>query len=1103
MIGPRSPVRAPDRTWLDEQLARQALLQSAPADPGQLALVVVLGVLLWGSPAWGLGWPWLGSVAIAAAARAVVRFRTLRMEPAAGLQALRRLGVFTTLAWAAGPVVLSGVATFVEFALLMVAFVGIISLGSATLAADRPSFIVLVSGLSAGLVTGTLVYGATRVEWVAVVLVVMYSMAMLVVHARSHRALLARLEITDELRQREADAQQQRSYFAALIASAPTAIATVDGRGIVADVNPAFEQLFGYAVEEAIGRELDDLVVPPQARGEARRLSERALSANAPLVVEVERRRKDGRPVWVRAQASRVQGVGDATLFIMYADITATRRAQEALREAEREYRELVEAASDLVWWLDAEGRWQFLNASARAVYGRDPEDMLGRSFREVTDPENLERDVAAFYAVMSGDELRDYETVHRDANGVGRHLSFAARPVRDVDGRIVGARGTARDVTERVRARQALEEARQTAERAAALKSQFVANMSHEIRTPMNGILGLAELLLDSTLTPEQRRTAELLKSSGESLLSVIDDVLDFSKIEAGRLSLEAVGFDLAGLVAATGRLLAVRAASRGLELTVDVDADLPATVVGDPGRVRQVLTNLIGNAIKFTKEGEIAVRVTRAGGTDDLPQIRFAVRDTGIGIPADRLEAIFDEFTQADSSTTRRFGGTGLGLSIARRLVRLMGGDIGVTSEPGRGSEFEFAVALPVRDAARGPLPRPVPWLPGGRRALVVDDSATNRGIVKGILASAGLEVEEAPGAAAGLALLRQAKRPFDVVVLDARMPGRDGFELAAAIRADAALSQPRLLMLTSSGERGDAHRCRELGIDGYLAKPVTRAELLEAVGATLGRAAPGDGELVTRHSIEENRSRLRVLVAEDNPVNQQVVSQLLKRRGHDVTVVENGRLAVEAVQVSQFDAVLMDVQMPEMDGLTATRMIRNLANGAKLPIIALTAHAFAEDRARCLEAGMQECLVKPIRPHALFAAVEGWGARADAAPPAPAAAGPAVDLEGLRSALRDAGAEGAVNELLRTFVGDAGNRIRAIDEAAAAGDPAALGRAAHAYKSAAGVIGAGRLAALLADLEQAGRAGELARARTLVDGVRAAHGAVLAFLSGNGGT
>ena len=1086
---------------LAEGLGRRLLEDARVGEIVQLALALFLVPII-GSPALGVGIFWLGLVVMAAAVRAGARVRFVRRGvPAARAPAtLRWTLVLVAVAWGVGPAALGATLPFERMALLMVVIAGVVAAAGGTLLADRVGFHLLNALLALGVGVGFVRGDLDADHAMAAVLAVVLGVLMAALYERNHLSLRRELTQAYRLRLSEADAERRGEYLDALLLSAPTAIATVGPDGRAVAVNPAFEQLFGYTVAEVVGRSMDELVVPDGQLEAARRLTE-TVHRGTSVTVETERRRKDGRIVPVRIAAALVRGVGDGTIFVLYDDITATRNAERALREAERQYRELVESASDLVWRVDAAGRWSFLNRAALEIYGVTAEDLVGRLFLERVAPEHAERDREAFRRVLAGGELSDYETIHRDVRGEPRHLSFAARPLRDAEGRVIGAHGMAHDVTARVQVRAGLEEARDAAERLAALRSAFVANMSHEIRTPMNGVLGLAELLLDTELTPEQRRSLELLHGSAQTLLTVIDDILDFSKIEAGRLELEQIPFDVQGLVDATVRLLAVRAAGRGIELLADVDPAVPRGVRGDPGRLRQVLTNLLGNALKFTERGEVAVTVQLAGAAPDgTVRLRFTVRDTGIGIPAERIGAVFDEFTQVDASTTRRFGGTGLGLSISRRLVGLMGGELAVQSEVGVGSEFFFTIALGI--AAEGAVA-------GARAAvrhdgvpvLIVDDNAANRRVLHGMLAATGLAVAEAASADRALESLRAAcagGAPFRLAVIDSQMPGRDGFDFASVVKGDPALADTRLLMLTSAGRRGDGKRCRELGVEGYLTKPVSRVELLEAIAAMLsGTERPA--EVVTRHSMAETRRRLRVLVAEDNPVNQEVARALLQRRGHDVTLVENGRLAVEAVQGGGFDVVLMDVQMPEMDGLAATRAIRALSAHASIPIIAVTAHALAEEHARCLAAGMQACVVKPFRPDALFAVVEGWGggddAGRDVAPPPVPREGPAVDVAGLRRSMADAGAAEIVPQLLAAFLADAPTRMAAIETSGAVGDAAALARAAHAYKSAAGAVAANALADGLRRLEMAGRADDLAAAAGLVIEVRTRHEAALA--------
>ena len=743
---------------------------------------------------------------------------------------------------------------------------------------------------------------------------------------------------------------------------------------------------------------------------------------------------------------------------------------------------------------LDDQRVVRSVNPAFEGLFGYSAAEVVGAGIDGLIVPEALRSESSELETrVRRGEVVRvELERMRKDGRRIQVRLSAAAVKAA-ADGALVALY---EDISDRKAAEAAMREARDLAERVARARSAFLANMSHEIRTPMNAVLGFVELVLDTELAPDQRRALELVRTSSEALLTILNDILDYSKIEAEHLELEAIPFDLPKVVHATATLLAVRAREKHLELTVDVLPDVPQMVRGDPTRVRQVLMNLIGNAIKFTDQGEVDVSASVVRRDAGGATVQFRVRDTGIGISPEQLGTIFQEFTQADASMTRRYGGTGLGLAISRRLVALMGGELAVTSEVGHGSEFSFALTLPL-EAAQAAARATVSL--GGRRLLVVDDNETNRRIVRDMLGAEGMAVHEAPRADAGLEALRRAARagtPYDLAILDAQMPDQDGFELATAIRADRALAATRLLILTSAGQRGDGERCRQLGIQAYLTKPIARADLVEAVGTVLAGtvSAPGAADLVTRHSIAESRHALRILLAEDNPVNQQVATAMLLKRGHQVDVVSNGREAVDAVARVRYDVVLMDIQMPEMDGFEATAKIRALPQGRTLPIIALTAHALSGERERCLERGMSGYLAKPFKAHDLFAVVEGRGAHAADTSAAPS---PAVDLAAFRRTMEEAGAAEAVDGILETFVATMPQRLDALAAAARDAEAEPLQRAAHAFKSAAGTIGAGRLAALLEDMERAARDGDVAGACDKLEHVRGEAQAALNYL------
>jgi PAS domain S-box-containing protein len=629
---------------------------------------------------------------------------------------------------------------------------------------------------------------------------------------------------------------------------------------------------------------------------------------------------------------------------------------------------------------LDSEQKVQLCNPAFERLFEYSRDEVIGKS---------ITRLFAGVEPLLEGHRVALDETpITRMAHIQRKDQTFLDIEVHIVglmvDGGRVGSLGLYQDISSRKRAEEEMQRAREAAEQASRAKSEFLANMSHEIRTPLNGVMGMADLALDTELTPEQREYLDTVKMSADSLLTVVNDILDFSKIEAGKVDLEMANFDLRDNLERILKTLALRADEKGLELLCEIAPDVPGVVNGDSGRLDQVIVNLVSNAIKFTHEGEVALSVLLDSTEGDDCLLHFTVTDTGIGVPLEKQSIIFDPFTQADSSTTRKYGGTGLGLTISARLVGMMGGTIWMESGVSRGSQFHFTTRMKNRGDAVTVGTIAPPEILRSAKVLVVDDNRTNRRILEGMLQRWEMNSTSVEGGDEALAAISNAQgagKPYELILTDMHMPKMDGFELVERIRDQSDLLAPTIMMLTSAGHRGDAERCRELGITAYLLKPIRQSELREAVARVLGAREQNDAiRLITRYSLLEARDPetiLRLLVAEDNVVNQRLVVRMLEKRGHRVTVVGNGRAVLDALAKDKFDLVFMDVQMPEIDGVEATRAIRRgeKARGGHQVVIAVTAHAMKGDRENCLANGMDEYLSKPIRAQELDEILEKY--------------------------------------------------------------------------------------------------------------------------------
>jgi two-component system sensor histidine kinase/response regulator len=748
----------------------------------------------------------------------------------------------------------------------------------------------------------------------------------------------------------------------------------------------------------------------------------------------------------------------------------------------------LIENSPLAIVVLDLQRRVQLCNPAFHSLFQYSPQEILGADLDSCLAPGDLFPEARETTQENFAGKSVHFFTRRRRRDNTLIDVELFGVPLM-VGGKPMGVLGLYQDITKRKQDEEALLHAKDAAESANRAKSEFLANMSHEIRTPMNGIIGMTGLVLDTKLSAEQREYLGLVKTSADSLLSLINDILDFSKIEAGKLELDPQDFPLRESLGETMKALGLRAHQRGLELAWRVSDEVPDSLTGDLGRLRQVLVNLIGNAVKFTEQGEVVLQVDQVDQSDATVALHFSVRDTGIGIPEEKKKVIFEAFEQADGSTTRKYGGTGLGLAITRQIVELMGGTLWVESELGKGSTFHFTARF---DLAKTTYALPQPTDPAALRnssVLVVDDNRTNRIILIDHLTKWGLRAESAPDARGALIALQHAyddKRPLSLVITDLHMPVVDGFGFVKEIRKNPLFALLPVILLSSSPQMGEKTRGRDLGISAFLTKPVQPSELLDAImNALVVHPAEAPPLSVPATLLPKSEDSMKVLLAEDNAVNRTLATKLLEKRGHTVVSAETGRQALELLERHAVDLVLMDVQMPEMDGLEATAAIREKekSTGAHLPIIALTAHAMKGDRERCLAAGADGYVTKPINPQELFAAIDQFKSPNQVLSdnPSHSIPSPAADSFDMATALqRVDGDRDLLDEIIRIFMDECPRMIADLQQAFDAGDLRKIERSAHTLKGSASNLGATVVSLSAADMEAKSHAGDLGGAK-----------------------
>ena len=1099
--------------------ARHALARRFVDDqpPGFMAHILCAVVVL------ALGWShvplqtlvgWFAAL-IGAVVLRIVLWRKVVGEgdPMRTTRLLARGSLACGIAWGIGGFIAAVWLPPAHMGIVLMVVAGLVAGANGTLLSHPRSFAAFALLVLGGVFIGLPLGGLDDEKIAMLVLIVVYGASMGTIYRRAHAQLVSYFQTTARL----SIAEERVRRF---VDDASDALWRIDFDGRWTFVNAACERLYAIPAAGLIGRHFTDHARKDHVRRDVSVLS-RVFAGEEVRDYETVHVDALGHERHVSISARLLRDDDGTFLGVQGTtrDISERVDRQRALEEMARQgslLRSLLDNTDDLIFHEDPDGVYTGCNTALSKLLQRDESAVIGRRNDDLYEPERAARFVATSKLAFT-----ERRTVHSDewitlGDGARRLFEVVKTPIINEQGDPIGLVGIARDVTARKEVEERMRDLAEKAEHSTRMKSAFLANMSHEIRTPMNGVLGMLELMLDTELTLEQRKLAEVSQSSAESLLALLNDILDHSKIEAGHLELEHTAFDLGRVLSAAVRLMVARAGEQDSELVLDIRPEVQHAVVGDPGRLRQVITNLLSNAIKFTKAGEVVVTVARVDEQPGRQLVRFSVRDSGIGIAPEQQQSIFAEFTQADSSITRKYGGTGLGLSICRRLSALMGSELKVDSELGKGSTFHFTVPLALDATPVADVSAPSHAALSGAAVLVVDDSPSFRALLRDYLEGAGAHVAEATSVDAALETVRAAARsgtPFHLVSLDLLMPGRHGFDFAREVRGDASIKSLRTMVLTSSGVPGDSKVARECGVEAYLTKPVSRFDFLWAASALLARRSQSDDvprPLITRHDVREQLQPLRILLADDVDVNRQVASSMLRKRGHHVTMVVNGREALDAVRGGVFDVVVMDVQMPEMDGVEATRQIRADGRFNALPIIALTAHALAEERERCLAGGMSGFLSKPFKAHELFAAVEGWRDFAGGEARAPVSRAPSavarrmsgahaavvaanrnpitppVDLAAFREAMREAGVESIVDATIAIYLREAPPRMARVLAALERGDGKDLASAAHALKGSSGSLYAAKLSTLFADLEAAGSSGNLDAARALREDV-----------------